>query len=161
MGNTRNRRTREEMLAHYEAEAERVRQQIAGSYKDESENAVLKQLAKRLRKTETELRAATITVNGVAGSEGKGWSKSPIDEKIATTEARLATQVETKARAEAFQASLPFDIERLQALVNAAKEGEDVEMPSDLTPLADEQERTDEEHEAAFIASEENEGEEN
>ncbi len=158
MTQKRNRRTREEMLAHYEAEAQRVRDQIAGSYKDDSENAVLKQLKNRLKKTNTLQRTMRVVLDGVHGSEGKGWSKSPIAEKIEATEKRLASQIETRDRAEVYTAKLPFDIERLQALVEAAEAGEDVEMPSDLTPFPDEQNRTDEEHEAAFIASEEAEG---
>lgn len=148
----RNRKTREEMLAFRLAQVAKLEAQIEGNYQDEGENAILKTLKKRLRKTETELRSANVTLNGVAGSEGKGWSRSPISEKIEGTKVRLASQIETMDRADFFAAKLPFDVERLQALIEAAEAGEDIEFPDDLTPLANEQERTDEEHEAVHIA---------
>ena len=144
----RNRKTREEMLAFRLAQVEKLQAQIDGSFQDESENAVLRSLNKRLRKTQTALRAAGITLNGTE-------VRSPIADKIAGTEKRLAAQVETMKNAEAYVASLPFDVERLEALIAASEQGDDVEFPKDLTNLGDEQERTDEEHEAAFIATEE------
>jgi len=155
MTNKRNRRTREEMLAHYQAQIARIEAAMEGGPDTTSEAGVLKSLRKRLRKTNTELRSARITLNGVSREDGNGYVRSPIDEKIAQTEARLASQNETKARAEEFSARLPFDIERIEALIAAAEQGEDVEFPNDLTPLANEQERTEEEHEAAFVANEE------
>lgn len=155
MGQKRNRRTRQEMLDHYLAEAARVQAQIDGSYTDENENNVLKALKRRLKAVNKELRSARITLDGVAGSEGKGWSRSPIDEKIASTEKRLASQIETRDRSNVFATKLPFDVTRLEALIGAAEAGEDVEFPDDLTPLANEQERTDEQHEAAMIATDE------
>lgn len=145
---TRNRKTREEMLAFRLAQAEKLRAQIEGSYQDESENAVLKSLKARLRKTNTELRAARITIDGTD-------VRSSIADKILKTRERLASQIETMEHAEAFVASLPFDVERLEALVAACETGEEVEFPSDLTRLSSDQNRTDEEHEATYIANEE------
>ncbi len=147
---TRNRKTREEMLAFRVAQVEKLQAQIEGSYRDENENDVLKGLKKRLRRTNTELRSAQITLDGTE-------VRSTIAAKIRRTERHLASQIETQARAEASVAALPFDIERLKALVAAAEAGEDVEFPADLTRLAGDEDRTDEEHEAAFIASEEGE----
>jgi len=143
----RNRKTREEMLAHRLAQVEKLQAQIEGSYQDESENAVLKSLKKRLRRTNTVLKAADITING-------SGVRSSIADKILGTRKRLDSQIQTAENAEQFMASLPFDVERLEALIAASETGEDVEMPSDLTRLDDAEDRTDEEHEAAFIASE-------
>jgi len=144
----RNRKTREEMLAHRLAQVEKLQAQIEGSYQDESENAVLKSLKKRLRRTNTVLKAADITING-------SGVRSSIADKILGTRKRLDSQIQTAENAEQFMASLPFDVERLEALIAASETGEDVEMPSDLTRLDDAEDRTDEEHEAAFIAREE------
>lgn len=144
----RNRKTRQEMLAYRLEQVAKLEAQIEGSYQDESENAVLKNLKKRLRKTNTELRAAQITLNGTE-------VRSSIADKIAGTQKRLQSQLDAQANAERYSAALPFDVERLEALIAASEQGEDVEMPSDLTRFADEQDRTDEEHEAAFIATEE------
>lgn len=149
----KKRATRAEMIAQMEEKLARYKAEEAGKVDTSSEAGILKALRKRLRKTETALRAAQVTLNGVAASDGKGWTRSPIDEKIAHTERRLASQIETKRKAEEQSAAYPFDVERLSALVAAAEAGETVEMPDDLTPLPNEQERTDEEHEAAFIAN--------
>ena len=154
MGTKRNRRSREEMLAHYQAEVEKIQAKIDGSYSDENENDVLKALKKRLRNTETKLRSAGLVVNGVQKDDGKGWTRAPQSVKIDKTVARLADQRETLDRAEALLARLPFDMETLEALIAASNIGEIVEFPTDLTPL--EAPKTDDEHETAFIATEEN-----
>lgn len=154
METKRNRRSREEMLAHYQAEVEKIQAKIDGSYSDEGENDLLKALKKRLRKTETALRSAGLVVNGVQKEDGKGWTRAPQSVKIDKTVVRLADQRETLDRAEALLAKLPFDMETLEALIAASNIGEIVEFPTDLTPL--EAPKTDEEHEAAFIATEEN-----
>ncbi|MHC4278223.1 MAG: hypothetical protein ACYSTI_13030 [Planctomycetota bacterium] len=158
MGTKRNRRTQEEMLAHYQAQVEKLQAKIDGSYQDENENNVLKALKKRLRKTETALRSAGLVVNGVQAEDGMGWTRAPQAVKIAKTEKRLEDQRETLYRAEALVTALPFDVERLKALINASGIGDIVEFPTDLTPL--EAPKTDEEHETAFIASEEGEQQE-
>lgn len=154
MTQKRNRRTRQEMLDAALAKVEKLQAQIDGSYKDENENDILKALSRRLRKTKTALRAATVTINGISNDEGK-IARKPISETIERTRARLTSQIETMHRAEALQAQLPFDVETLEALVAKSEIGDLVEFPSDLTPLGNGQDRTDEEHEAAFIASEE------
>lgn len=152
MGQKRNRRTREEMLAHYQAQIERLEAAMAGAPDTSTESGVLKSLKRALRKRETALRAANVTLNGVKAEDGKGYVRSPIADKIAQTEARLESQRRTAAEAEEQRAALPFDIDRLSALVEAAENGETVEFPDDLTPLPGEENRTDEQHEAAFIA---------
>jgi len=144
----RPRKTRLEMIEVRKAQLAKLEAQEAGSYSDDSENGVLKSLKKRLRNTNTALRAAGITLNGTE-------VRSTIEDKIEGTRRRLASQLETMKNAEEFVATLPFDVERLEALIAAAEEGEDVEFPNDLTRLSDDEDRTDEEHEAAFIANEE------
>lgn len=154
MGTKRNRRTQEEMLAHYQAQVEKIQAKIDGSYSDENENDVLKALKKRLRKVNTAHRSASLVVNGVQAEDGKGWTRAPQAVKIDKTVARLEDQRETLYRAEALIAALPFDVEKLEAAIAATEIGDIVEFPEDLTPL--ETPKTDEEHEAAFIATEEN-----
>lgn len=148
------RKTRAQVIVEMEAKLSKYRAQEAGTFRDENENDILKALNKRLRKTSTVLKAAGITVNG-------SDVRSSIADKIAGTQKRLESQIETQRRAEEQIAALPFDVERLQALIATAEAGEDVEFPTDLTRLGDEQERTDEEHEAAFVANAEEESEEN
>lgn len=155
MGKQRNRRTQAEMLAYYQEQAARIAAKIEG--KEDPTLDLVKRLEKRHRKVMRELRSATITLNGDRKADGSGWSRPPIDEKIQKTMDRLASQTETKTRAEKFAAELPFDVERLEAAIEAAKAGEDVEFPEDLTPLSKDENRTDDEHEAAFIAKQEEE----
>jgi len=151
MGNKRNRRTDAEMLEHFKKEQARLEAKMAGKIDTSTESGKLKAIKRRLRKTTTELKAARFTLEGSQpGPDGKGMVRSSIDDKIKQTQARLASQIETRDRATAFAAKLPFDIERLEALLAAAEQGDDVDMPDDLTPLSDESKRTDEEHEAAF-----------
>lgn len=152
----RNRRTREEMLDAALAKVAKLQAQIEGSYKDEDENDVLKALKRRLRKTNTALRAARITLNGIH-DDGKIARKS-IAVTIQATRDRLESQIETEQKAEKAQATLPFDVERLEALIEATEAGELVGFPKDLSRLPNEQDRTDEEHEAAFIVSEQDSG---
>ncbi len=154
MGQKRVRRTRQQMLEDTLAKAEKLQAQIDGSYSDENENDVLKALKRRLRKTNTALRSARITLSGLTNEDGK-IGRKPISETIHRTRARLESQIETECRAEVMNTKLPFDVERLEALVAQSEIGDLVEFPDDLTPLGNEQARTDEEHEAAFIASEE------
>ncbi len=149
----RNRKTRQEMLEVYQAKVAKLEAQIAGSFEDDTGGAIIKQLKKRLRKTQTALRAATVTIDGITGKDGKGWTRAPIADKIETTRKRLLSQIETQERAENFAAKLPFDVERLKALIELAEAGEEVEMPSDLTRFGKDAERSDEEHEAAAIAN--------
>ena len=154
MTDKRNRRSREEMHAYYQAKADKLAAQMDGSYDDAQENDVLKALKRRHRKTETALKAARITLNGIEGKDGKGWTRAPIAEKITTTEARLESQQLAESRAFEQIANLPGDVERLAALVAAAELGDLVDFPTDLHPLSDKEAeaKTDEEIEAEFIA---------
>jgi len=149
---TRNRRTQAQMLAHYEAEAQRVRDAMAGKPDTTTENGILKSLRRRLRKTQTELRAANLTINGQTNSDG-GVMRKSIDDTIKATEARLKSQIETRDRANEFQARLPMDVEQLEALIASAEQGDTVEFPTTLTPLSDDQNKTTEQHEASAVIS--------
>ena len=151
----RNRRTKAEMAEFYAQKAAQLQHELYFcKAAATTETGILKALRNRLRKTQTELKAARYTLNGsVPGPDGKGMVRSSIAEKIALTEKRLASQIETRDRAEEAQARFPMDIERLEALIELAQAGEEVEFPIDLTPLSNEQEMTDEQHEAAFIAN--------
>jgi predicted HTH transcriptional regulator len=143
-GPKRQRKTRKEMIAATQAKLEKLLAQEEGTFSDENENDILKGLKRRLRKTETALKAASLILFGADG-------KSTIEDKIVKTRQRLASQIETCDRAEAQKAALPFDIERLSALIDLAEAGEDVEFPNDLTRLTGEQEKTPEEHEAKAL----------
>lgn len=148
---TRNRKTRQEMLAYRLAQVEKLQAQINNTYKDESENAVLKSLKARLRKTSTVLRAQRILLDGTE-------VRSSIADKIVHTRTRLEGQIQAQVNAEALIVSLPFDVETLEAAIAACETGDDVEFPANLTRLPGDvevAEMSDEEHEAAFIANQE------
>lgn len=140
----RARKTRAEMIAATQLKLEKLLAQEAGTFSDENESNVLKGLKARLRKTNTVLASMRLLRNG---SEGK----SSIVEKIKATEKRLASQIESKNRADKFIAELPFDVQQLEALIEAGEAGEAVEFPSDLTRLTDDQDKTPEEHEAKAL----------
>lgn len=152
----RNRRTQEEMLAHYQAEVAKLEAKIEGRYEDDGGTDMVKALKARLRKTTTALRAAQIMINGVVKADGKGWQRAPISEKIAGTRTRLMQQEDGENFATVQIIKLPDDVSRLTLLLEAATAGEDVEFPENLTPLSmKDTERSDDQIEADFIASEE------
>jgi len=142
------------MIAFRQAELDKMIAQEAGSFDESNESNVGKALQRRLRKTRTALKAAGIMVNGTD-------VRSSIAVKIEGTLRRLASQKQAQENAEEQIAKLPFDVERLVALIDSVEASDIVDFPTDLTRLGDEDERTDEEHEAAFIANEEDAGEEN
>jgi len=149
---TRNRRTDAQMLAHFKAEQARLEAKMAGKPDTTSENGIIKSLKRRLRKTQTELRAANLTINGQTNSDG-GVMRKPIADTILATQARMESQIETRDRANEFQARLPMDVERLEALIASAEQGDTVEFPNDLTKLSDDQDKTTEQHEASAVIS--------
>lgn len=156
MTDKRNRRSREEMLAHYMEKVSRLEDQIAGREVEDASGDLVKSLKRRLRKTETALRSAQIMVNGITKDDGRGWQRAPISEKIATTKTRLTQQIEDRDFADAQAAKLPSDVNQLRLLIEAAEAGEDVEFPTNLSPLSlNEASRSDDEIEADFIAGEE------
>ena len=153
---TRNRKTREQKLEEYKQHVARLEAAIAGKPDTTSENGIIKSLKSRLRKTQTELRAATIVINGQNSADG-GVMRKPIADTIEATRMRLASQIETKERAELFMAQAPFSIEVLEATLASADQGDDVAFPTDLVRLTDEQGKTDEQHEAAAVVSQQDE----
>jgi hypothetical protein len=140
----RTRKTRKEMIVELEARLAKAIAQEAGTFSEENDNNVLKGLKARLRKTKTTLASMQLLRNGSDG-------KSSIVEKIKGTEKRLASQIESKNRADKFLAELPFDVQQLEALIEAGEAGETVEFPDGLTKLTDDQEKTTEEHEAKAL----------
>ena len=157
--NKRNRRTRAQMLEHYKAQIARLEAAEQGRPDTSTESGILKSLKSMLRKRRTALRSATIVVDGITGGDGK-VARAPLSETIKRTEERLAKQRATLAESTEQKELLPSDIERLDALVNAAEQGEDVEIPTDLLVRLDsDAPRSDEQAEAEFIAKGE-EGEE-
>ncbi len=156
---TRNRRTQAQMLEHFEAEAQRMRDAIAGKPDTTTENGILKSLKARLRKTNTEMRSASAIVNGILSKDGTTVLRGPIMDKITATEARLRSQIETRNNAEEFLAKVAFSIETLETTIASAEQGDEVTFPTDLVPLPSDQDRTPDEHEVAFITKDNEEGE--
>tara|TARA_S200002703_G_scaffold129359_1_gene116383 strand:- start:1581 stop:2132 length:552 start_codon:yes stop_codon:yes gene_type:complete len=153
----RKRSTMAEMEVKLVAKLEALRARMEGKPDTTSENAILKSLKARLRKTNTELRAARVTLHGQPSKDGSSMLRAPIADKIAATEARLASQIETRDRAQEFEATLPHDVQRLEALIESAEQGDDVEFPNDLTRLSSEQDKTDEQHEASAVITQQDE----
>jgi predicted glycoside hydrolase/deacetylase ChbG (UPF0249 family) len=148
----RNRRTRVEMLAALEAKLEKLKAQVSGTYDPTSDEGTFieKRLRRAIRRRNTALGNAQTLMDGRQATE-RSPSVSPIDVKIENAEKRLTDLRAAKARAVEMQAQLPFDIERLEALLEKAEAGEDVEFPNDLYRLPNEGERTDAEIEAGSV----------
>lgn len=149
----RNRRTRVEMLAALEAKLEKLKAQVSGTYDPTTDKGTFieQRLRRAIRRRNTALGNAQTLMEGRPATE-RSPSVSPIDTKIENAEKRLADLRAAKARAVEMQAQLPFDIERLEALLAKADEGEEVEFPNDLYRLPNEGERTDAEIEAGSVA---------
>jgi hypothetical protein len=80
-----------------------------------------------------------------------------LEKRLKQTERELKSDKETQRRATEFEAKLPFDIKRLKAAIEVAKTDQDVNFPEDLTPLQRPEKRTDEQHEAnAVVTQDEN-----
>ncbi len=140
----RKRNTREEQLAKVLLQAEILKAKIAGTFTDEGNGDVLKGLKARLRKTQKVLASSDLLRHG---SDGKDC----IETKIVKARARLASLIESHDRADVFLAKLPFDIERMEALIKAGEAGDEIDFPTDLVRLPDEQKKTKEQHEATAL----------
>lgn len=151
--NKRTRKTRKEMIELRRQQLEALIAAEEGRADTSTESGLLKSLKSRLRKTNTELRAARVTLHGQASKDGASMLRASIDDKIAATEKRLASQIETRDRAAEFEATLPHDVARLEALIASAEQGDDVEFPNDLTRLSSDQDKTDEQHEASAVVT--------
>lgn len=150
---TRTRKTRSQMIELRRAQLAKLEAQEEGTYSDNSENGILKQLKARRRKCNTTLKGARNLLRGVRKADGTGWARSPISEKIELAETRLENHKESEERANVFDVKLPFDIERLDALIQTAEAGAIVDFPTDLTRLGRDEDRTDDEHEAMELVS--------
>ena len=155
----RNRKTRKEMIELRRQQLEALIAAEEGRADVSTESGILKSLKNRLRKTNTELRAARVTLHGQASKDGASMIRGSIDDKIEATRKRLESQIETRDRASAFEATLPHDVERLEALIASAEQGDDVEFPNDLTRLASDQDKTDEQHEANAVVTQQDDNE--
>lgn len=123
---------------------------VRGSNSEEP--TILTTLRSMLRRRETVLKSADIFLNGRAASP-KSPALNGVDTKIANAQKRIASLQEAKARQEDLFANLPFDIGRLEALVERAEKGEDVGIPQDLHPIPEKTAKKDDaEHEASMAA---------
>lgn len=154
-GKKRTRRTIEERIAATQAEMARLQAIKDGTYvrgEATSGNPVLTQVKKALRVRKTALHNAQIITDGRAATE-KSPRQSTLAEKIENAEKRLNNLRETKKRSDQIIADTPFDIERLEALIELAESGEDITFPDNLTPLPSESEKTDTEHEVTALTA--------
>lgn len=159
MTNTRQkRRTDEEMLAHFEAEKQRIldRMQAKAEGRPVTEGSGLSSRLKRAKRTrETALHRAQVAVNGKAAT-AKSPALPTIEEKIERAQKRLDDLIETQNRALEQIAELPKDIERLELLIEAEAAGDDVEFPKGLYRLPGEGEQTEGEAETVASIDQEN-----
>lgn len=146
----RNRRTRNEMIAAYEAKLARLKAQAEGTF-DESDDDTytVKRLRRAIRRRETAIGNAGTLLNGKAATE-KSPAVPSILSKIENAEKRLADLRLAQKRAHEITAQVPFDVEKLTALLERAEKGEAVEFPTDLYILPGENDKTEAETEAAF-----------
>jgi uncharacterized protein (UPF0335 family) len=150
----RNRRTRLEVMAELKAKLAKLEAKVAGVYDDSQEDGyTVKRLKAAIRRRETAQGTAETLLNGRAATE-KSPQVSPIDEKIANAEKRLADLRKAKTQAMETIARLPFDIEVLRTLLERANKGEAVEFPTGLYLIPGE--KTDAEHEAASVHDRDN-----
>lgn len=151
-GIKRPRRTIEQRRADLMAELARLDAKAAGTFDPSQEEGYgLKRLRAAVRSRETAMGNATAVLNGKPGTE-KSPAVSSIGVKIANARARLDNLILAEQRAVEILAALPADIETLRGLVERAEKGETVEMPTNLYRLPGEDEQTDAEREAAFVA---------
>lgn len=132
----RKRATRKEMIERKRAELEKLLAQEAGTFTDEGSD-MAKRLRKAMKKRRTILHRAEVLLNGRPATE-KSPAVNGIDEKIQNAEKRLNDLIESKRRAELQVANLPFDIEKLELLLEEDEAGEEVSFPDDLFKIGGE-----------------------
>lgn len=154
--NKRKRATREEMIRRTEEKLAKLKAQAEGSFTPDAETLTVKRLRNALRRRKTALHRATVMLNGRAATE-KSPSMNGIDEKIENARKRLADLEASKSRAEERVANLPFDISRIETILeDAEKSGTEPTFPDDLFPL--DNESTESEVEVAAGEPDESEG---
>jgi hypothetical protein len=149
----RKRATRQEMIERLEAKLQKLQAQAEGNFSDDQESNISKRLKKALRKRRTLLGRADVLLNGRPATE-KSPAVNGIDEKIENAQSRLDQLIESKRRAEAQAANLPFDIEKLELLLEEVERGEEPEFPTDLFRIGTEK-PTDREVEVKVAMGEE------
>jgi hypothetical protein len=155
MSNERKpKRTKEVLLAEANARVAKLTAQIEGTWVAENaEKTGVKAVKAAIRRRKTALHQAKVLINGRAPT-----AKSPalpgIYGKIENAKLRLANMNEAADRGEAFIANLPFDIERLDALLELSEqEGEEIEVPNGLFKMGGEEDITEAEHEANSVTA--------
>lgn len=163
MSNERKtKRSKEVLLAEAQERVAKLMAQIDGTYVRENEEKTgIKAVRFALKRRKTELHRATVLVNGRAAT-AKSPALAGIHEKIANAGERLEKLREAAWRGEDFMANLPFDIGRLDALLQLAEtEGEEIEVPTGMFKIGGEDERTEAEIEAKVVTSDDAEVTEN
>jgi hypothetical protein len=161
MTKTRKTRTIAERKADLIAKLAILEAKENGTYvRENAEKTGLKAVRYALRRRKTELHRAKVLVEGRAATANSP-ALAGIMDKIENAEQRLAKLREAAEKGENFIANLPFDIDRLEKLVLVGEAGDDVEVPSDLTRLGNEADRTDAEIETKVATSEDSEITEN
>lgn len=127
----RKRATRKEMIERKKAELEKLLAQEAGTYTGDEGSDIAKRLRKAAKKRKTLLHRAQVLLFGRPATE-KSPAVNGIEEKIENAQKRLDNLIESKRRAEEQVANLPFDIEKLELLLEEDERGEEVEFPTDL-----------------------------
>ena len=152
-GGKRNRRTRVEMAAIYEAKLAKIKAQIAGNFDETADDSyMVTRLKRAIRRRETALTTAGTLLNGRAATEKSPMVPS-IGEKIANAEKRVADLRAAQNRAIEAQARVPFDVDVLRELLASAEKGEAVDFPTTLYVLPGENERTEAEIEAGSVSN--------
>ena len=128
-GKTRNRRTRQEMLAKRLAEVAKLQAQIAGNFDGEGTDGFLVTRIKRaIRSRDTAIRVAQTVLGGRSKTENSP-AVSDIDTKIANAQKRLADLVLTKTNAVEVLAKVPADLDTLNSALPGAIDGTVLEFP--------------------------------
>jgi len=132
----RKHRTPEQRIADLQAEIAKLEAKKNGTYDPTQEGDTMSRLRAALRRRQTVLKEALMLRDGRPGT-AKSPALNPLEVKIQNAEERLERLTRDKAIMEKRVANLPGDIERLELLIDAAEKGEEVEMPTDLLRLSD------------------------
>lgn len=152
MTTRRKRRTRQEIMDELRAKLDKYEAQEDGTYIPDEETLIAKRIRKALKRRKTAIHQANVLLQGKAATE-KSPAQNGIDDKIANAEARLQNLRDAKAHALDMIANLPFDIDRLEKIVEEMDKGNVPEdFPTGLYKLPNS--KNDVEHENAESAGE-------
>lgn len=135
---TRQRKTRSETIEALREklaimEAQEQAKRNGGEFVVQDDPTGEKTVARALRKRQTALRDAMEIINGREKTEDKP-GLNPIDVKIANKRRQLEQLEKQRDIVRRQEATLPFDIERLQGLLDSLKNGltDSIQIPDDL-----------------------------